>query len=93
MQIKLFRSSTVGIHSSNFKLLTDPWLTDGIYYGSWSHYPYYDLKKNLKEINSYDAIYISHIHEDHCDDKTLSLIRKDIPIYIHSFDYFNPLIN
>ncbi len=85
MQIKLYRSSTVGIISGNFKLLADPWLTDGIYFGSWSHYPYYDLKSNLDEINSYNAIYISHIHQDHCDDNTLKLIRKDIPIYIHKF--------
>ena len=63
----------------------DFWLTDGEYYGSWSHYPYFDIKKNLDEINSYDGIYISHIHPDHCSDKTLSLIKKNIPIFIHKF--------
>ena len=71
MKIKLYRSSTVGLNLSGYKLLMDPWLTDGEYYGSWSHYPYYDLDKNINEINAYNAIYISHIHPDHCSDDTL----------------------
>jgi UDP-MurNAc hydroxylase len=85
MKIKLYRSATVGIEIDNFKILQDPWLTDGEYYGSWSHFPYFDIKKNIHEINTYNAIYISHIHPDHCSDETLSLIRKDIPIYIHEY--------
>jgi len=84
MKLKLYRSATVGIQFENFKILQDPWLTDGEYYGSWSHFPKFEIKKNIQEINSYNAIYISHIHPDHCSDDTLSLIRKDIPIYILS---------
>ena len=45
MRLKLYRSATVGISSDGVKLLMDPWLTDGEYYGSWSHYPYFDIKK------------------------------------------------
>ena len=71
MKIKLYRSATVGIKLDNFKVLMDPWLVDGEYFGSWSHFPRFDLDKYLDEINSYDAIYISHIHPDHCSDKTL----------------------
>jgi UDP-MurNAc hydroxylase len=63
----------------------DPWLTDGEYYGAWSHYPHFDFDKNLDEINSYNAIYISHIHPDHCSEDTLKKINKNIPIYIHSY--------
>ena len=85
MKIKLYRSATVGIEFDNFKLLMDPWLTDGEYYGSWSHYPQFDFENNLKEINSYDAIYISHIHPDHCSEETLKKISKNIPIYIHNY--------
>tara|TARA_Y100000590_G_scaffold457061_2_gene608879 strand:+ start:5277 stop:6632 length:1356 start_codon:yes stop_codon:yes gene_type:complete len=85
MKIKLYRSATVGIITENYKLLADPWLTDGEYYGSWCHYPYYDLEKNLDEINSYNGIYISHIHPDHCSDETLKKIDKSIPIYIHKY--------
>ena len=85
MKLKLYRSSTVGIDFGNFKILQDPWLTDGEYYGSWSHYPFYDLQNNLDEINSYNAIYISHIHPDHSSEKTLKLLNKNIPIYIHKY--------
>jgi UDP-MurNAc hydroxylase len=88
MKIKLYRSSTVGLNfdgGGGYKILMDPWLTDGEYYGSWSHYPHYDLNKNIDEINSYNAIYISHIHPDHCSDETLKKLSKEIPIYIHSY--------
>tara|TARA_X000000950_G_C13852380_1_gene635077 strand:+ start:170 stop:1528 length:1359 start_codon:yes stop_codon:yes gene_type:complete len=86
MKIKFYRSATVGIIFQDFKLLCDPWLTDGEYYGSWYHYPKFNLNKNsVKDLNSYDAIYISHIHPDHCSEKTLSKINKNIPIYIHSY--------
>ncbi len=85
MKIKLYRSATVGLDLKGYKILMDPWLTDGEYYGSWSHFPYFDFDKNLDEINSYNAIYISHIHPDHCSDDTLKKIRKDIPVYIHSY--------
>ncbi len=85
MKIKLYRSATVGLNLNNFKILMDPWLTDGEYYGSWSHYPYFDLESNLKEINSYDAIYVSHIHPDHCSEDTFKKLSKTIPVYIHSF--------
>ena len=85
MKIKLYRSATIGIFNENFKLLNDPWLVDGEYYGSWSHYPYFDFDKHEDEINSYDAIYISHIHPDHCSPLTLKKINKNIPIYISKY--------
>jgi len=85
MKIKLYRSSTVGVKFKSFKILTDPWLTEGEYYGSWHHYPPYNLPKRLNEINSYNAIYISHIHPDHCSERTLLQINKNIPIYIHEY--------
>ena len=85
MKIKLYRSATVGIDLNGFKILMDPWLTDGECYGSWWQYPHFDLDKNLSEINSYNAIYVSHIHPDHCSDDTLKKINKNIPVYIHSY--------
>ena len=85
MKIKLYRSATVGIITDNFKLLCDPWLTDGEYYGSWSHYPPFNIEKNLSELNSYNGIYISHIHPDHCSDETLEKLDKKIPVYINRY--------
>ncbi len=85
MKFKFYRSATIGIEINGFKILQDPWLTDGEYYGSWSHYPYFDFKSKLSEINSYDIIYISHIHPDHCSDETMKHIDKSIPVYIHKY--------
>jgi UDP-MurNAc hydroxylase len=85
VKIKLYRSSTVGLDLKGFKILMDPWLTDGEYYGSWSHFPPFNLDRNIDEINSYNAIYISHIHPDHCSEDTLIKINKNIPVYIHSY--------
>ncbi|MDC0516792.1 MBL fold metallo-hydrolase [Candidatus Pelagibacter sp.] len=85
MKIKLYRSATVSVNIDGFKILQDPWLVDGEYYGSWSHYPPFDIKRNIDEINSHNIIYISHIHPDHCSDSTIKLINKNIPIYIHKF--------
>ena len=45
----------------------------------------FDFDSNKDELNSYDAIYVSHIHPDHCSSETLKLIDKRIPIFIHSF--------
>ena len=85
MKLKLYRSATVGLDFDGFKILTDPWLTDGEHLGSWSHYPEFNFDEFEKEINSYDAIYVSHIHPDHCSSQTLAKMNKKIPIYIHSF--------
>lgn len=85
MKIKLYRSATVGIETNGFKLLQDPWLTDGEFLGSWSHYPYFDFNNFTDELNSYNAIYISHIHPDHCSEDTLNRLNKNIPVYIHNF--------
>ena len=85
MKVKLYRSATVGLNFKDFKILTDPWLTDGEHLGSWFHYPKFDLEANKDELNSYDAIYVSHIHPDHCSSETLKLIDNKIPIFIHSF--------
>ena len=37
--IEFLRSSTFILNYNNTKVLFDPWLEDGEYYGSWSHFP------------------------------------------------------
>ena len=83
MKTTFLASSTVIIESNNTKVLMDPWLLDGEYYGSWYHYP--KLKLNLDLINSCDFIYISHIHPDHFSKKSMELINKKIPVLIHNY--------
>jgi len=64
MKIKYIYSACIEIDCGGFKILTDPWFTDGAYDGSWYHFPKIDP---FKFISKPDLIYISHIHPDHYD--------------------------
>ena len=65
--------------SNGTKILTDPWLDDGVFEGSWCHYP--PLKTRHKDLQNVDAIYLSHIHPDHYDERFFDY-PKNIPIFI-----------
>jgi UDP-MurNAc hydroxylase len=49
------------------KLLCDPWLIDGVFEGSWCHCP--PIKTRPADVAHVDAIYLSHIHPDHFDER------------------------
>lgn len=83
MKIKYLQNASVIIENQGEKILCDPWLIDGCYYGSWNHYPKFEF--NEKEFEDIDLIYLSHIHPDHFDKETLKKLDKDIPVYIHNF--------
>lgn len=83
MNIQYLQSACVVIENKGEKILCDPWLVDGCYYGSWYHYPKFDFIP--KEFDDIDYIYISHIHPDHFDTKTLEKLKKNIPVLIHEF--------
>lgn len=38
MKIQYIKSSCVVIKSNELKIMSDPWLVDGEYCGSWSHF-------------------------------------------------------
>jgi UDP-MurNAc hydroxylase len=63
MLITKFGSATVKVQSKDTVLLCDPWLTDGIYEGSWCNYPPIDT--NELDFTDIDYVYISHVHPDH----------------------------
>ena len=76
--LEFFHNACVIFKSSKgFRVLTDPWFNNGAF-GSWL------LAHNIHKIpiykKDYDLIYISHVHEDHFDEKFLTTISKDIPI-------------
>ncbi|MCH9631889.1 MAG: hypothetical protein S4CHLAM6_02070 [Chlamydiae bacterium] len=87
MQITYVYNACVLVEHNGSKILCDPWLIDGIYYGSWHQYP--KAKAAPKDFFDVDYIYISHIHPDHLDPATLKLFPKEIPIiicnYAHKF--------
>ena len=48
-------------------ILCDPWLVDGVFDGSWCHYP--KVSTTFEDIKNVDAIYLSHLHPDHFDER------------------------
>lgn len=65
--------------SDGTQVLCDPWIVDGVFEGSWYHYP--PLKTTLADLQRVDGIYLSHIHPDHYDERHFAF-PKDIPIFI-----------
>jgi UDP-MurNAc hydroxylase len=68
------------IEATGFKFLTDPWMSPGVFDGAW--FPAIPLKTKLQDVLGADAIYISHLHEDHCDKPFLATCPKDKPLFI-----------
>jgi UDP-MurNAc hydroxylase len=78
------------IETPDVTVLCDPWFTEGIYDGSWFHFPRVD--DPLKVIGDVDYIYISHIHPDHYDPDFLreyekNFGRKKILVAQRNFPY------
>lgn len=65
IEVKFIYSACVLTTTPDISILHDPWFTEGIYDGSWFHFP--KVKNPLKLIGDVDLIYISHIHPDHYD--------------------------
>ncbi|MBM4263815.1 MAG: MBL fold metallo-hydrolase [Deltaproteobacteria bacterium] len=65
IKIEYIYSACVVISTPNARILCDPWFTEGIYDGSWFHFP--KVNRPVKRIGECDAIYVSHIHPDHYD--------------------------
>ena len=42
MEVTFLKSSSCIIKHDKTSILTDPWLDDGEYYGSWYHFPKFD---------------------------------------------------
>jgi len=74
MKVKYIYSACLEIECGGFRILTDPWFTDGAYDGSWFQYPKIDPFKHIQK--KPDIIYISHIHPDHYDPTFLHQIQN-----------------
>ena len=91
MKVHYISSACVLIEHEGTRVLCDPWLTDGIYYGSWHHHP--PLQAKPEDFNDVDYIYVTHVHPDHLDPASMKRISKSIPILIHDYaDKFLPRI-
>jgi hypothetical protein len=65
-----------------FKIIFDPIFENPF---SVNCYAYPDLEfdsEKIKELK-FDAVFISHFHDDHCSFESLNLIKRSTPIYIY----------
>lgn len=83
MRVQYIQSACVVVEAQGVRVLCDPWLTDGAFYGSWFHYP--TLKCTPEDFQDVDYIYISHVHPDHLDPGTLRRLPKSIPVLVHCY--------
>jgi len=104
MKVQLIADSCFLFDFNGIRILTDPWIGGAIYGGSWLQYPPPNVL--AKDIGSLDYIFISHIHEDHCDLTTLAQLDRNaivilmdkVPNFVEKFlDYhslkFKAVIN
>ncbi|MEO8206533.1 MAG: MBL fold metallo-hydrolase [Chthoniobacterales bacterium] len=80
MKLTNFGGATAILEHNGVRILFDPWLDDGIFHGSWYHYP--PIAVDISDIGHVDYIYISHIHEDHCSAGTLRHLNRDAEIIL-----------
>lgn len=80
MKITNIGGATAILEHKGKRMLFDPWLNEGIFHGSWYHYP--PSKVGIQDLGRLDYIYISHIHEDHCAPGTLVHLNRDAEVII-----------
>ena len=67
-------ASGIFIGSEGTSILCDPWLVDGVFEGSWCHFP--PLSTKIDDVKDVDAIYISHLHPDHFDERNFEFDKS-----------------
>lgn len=84
MKVTYLTNACVIVEHNGTRVLCDPWLTDGAYYGSWFHWPPPDFTDD--DIRDIDYLYLSHIHPDHFDRQFLSTFDKSVPVIICEYE-------
>lgn len=76
-----FIANACGIFTGSHgaQILCDPWLVDGVFDGSWCHFP--KIKTTISDVKNVDAVYISHLHPDHFDDRHFNF-EKSTPLIV-----------
>jgi len=79
MRITMLGHATQIIEVDGKRIITDPWLTDPLYFGQLSHPGAFESFRSLPPV---DLVLVSHGHQDHFDPKTLLMISPDTPVVI-----------
>jgi UDP-MurNAc hydroxylase len=87
LRVTYYGQACILVDVGGLKILTDPWLTEGAYFGTWYHTHVLAEAGVTPETfpKDVDYIFLSHEHEDHLDPATLRHFRPDIPVLICKF--------
>jgi hypothetical protein len=88
MKVTYYGQACTLIEVSGRRILTDPWLTETAYFGTWYHtHLLADANVSPASVckEDIDYLFLSHEHLDHFDEQTLREFRRDIPILICKF--------
>jgi UDP-MurNAc hydroxylase len=87
MRVTYYGQACTLTEAGGLKILTDPWLTEGAYFGTWFHT--HILADAGVTPDSFpkdiDYLFLSHEHHDHMDVAALKHFRADLPILICRF--------
>ena len=78
MKIVHRANTCFSIFEDDFHILFDPWLDGPAVAQGWAHFP--PSEYTISQLPCPDLLYISHIHDDHCESTTLNGINKNTPI-------------
>ena len=79
MRLEFIANACCKYTSQGKSLLSDPWLFNGVFGGSWFHT--HEIVNNLDRlVQDTDYLYISHLHPDHYDEKSLGMFKKTTPV-------------
>jgi UDP-MurNAc hydroxylase len=82
--IELIGHAALRIEAEGKRLLLDPWFFEPIDGNATFHWP--PLVHSLDELAATtDAIWISHVHPDHLDPRTLQRFPAHVPVYIGEY--------
>ncbi len=88
MRVTYYGQACTLIEAGQTTILTDPWLTEGAFQGTWFHtHLLADAGVTPESIpKDIDYLFLSHEHQDHTDISTLKHFPRDIPILICRFE-------
>ncbi len=80
MKVTLVADSTFIFEHRGVRILTDPWIGTTIYGGAWMQFPPPVIAP--QQVGRLDYIFISHIHEDHCDAATIKHLDRNATVIL-----------
>jgi UDP-MurNAc hydroxylase len=87
MRVTYFGQACTLIEVAGKTILTDPWLTEGAYFGTWFHTHVIAEAGVTPEAfpKDIDYLFLSHEHQDHVDPATLRHFSPQVPVLICKF--------